>query len=139
VRTGPIRDLRPGHPRPRPWLRTAQLNAVGWSALAAACVTAGLVAVVLLGATGWPWALRAAIGAAVVVLALVVADRRKWAGMETGFSFTDDVATTRAVADRLTARGLPVNFDAERRSLRYRNRDARRVHAALADLGLRTD
>jgi hypothetical protein len=61
--------------------------------------------------------------------------------METSFSFTDDVATMRAVAGRLVAQGVPVTFDVEDAGpkLRYRNGDARRVHAALAELGIRTN
>jgi Flp pilus assembly CpaF family ATPase len=89
--------------------------------------------------TGWPLPVRAVIGSVVVVLVLVVADRRKWGRMETTFAFTDDVATMRAVADHLVARGVPVTLDVESWGprLRYRNRDAKRVHAALVDLGLR--
>jgi hypothetical protein len=138
VRTGPSGDLRPGRPRSKSWLRTARLNAVGWGALAVACVIAGLVTDVVLLVTGWPVPLRAGIGPVIVVLGLVVADRRKWARMETTFSFTDDVLAMRAVADELVARGLPVTLDVESwgARLRYRNRDAKRVHAALADLGI---
>ena len=141
MRTGPTAPLARNRRRPPSFLRTAQLNAVGWTALVAVCALAALVAVVLLRATGWPLSVRAVLGASVVVLVLVVADRRKWARMQTGFSFTDDVVTMRAVADRLTAQGLPVTLDEERGgpSLRYRNRDAKQVHAALADLGIRTD
>jgi len=141
MRTGPSGDLRPGRRRPRPFLRTARLDAVGYGALVAACLVAAPVGALALGATGWPLPVRDLVGPLVVVLALLVADRRKWARMQTSFSFTDDVATMRAVADQLTARGLPVTLDVERwgPSLRYRNRDAKRVHAALHDLGIRTD
>jgi hypothetical protein len=84
---------------------------------------------------------RAAVGPVIVVIALLVADRRKWSRMETSLSFTDDAARVRAVVDRLVARGLPVVVDEEvgRPRLRYRNRDAARVRAALADLGIRSD
>ena len=141
MRTGPTAPLAPGHRRPRPVLRTARLNAVGHAALAGACLVAGFVSGLAPAPAGWPLVLRVVVGPVVVLVTLVVADRRKWGRMETGFSFTDDVATVRAVADRLTARGLPVTLDEERGgpSLRYRNRDAKQVHAALADLGIRTD
>jgi hypothetical protein len=120
-------------------LRTARLNAVGYAALAGACLVAGFVSGLALAPTGWRLLLRVVVGPLVVLVALVIADRRKWGRMETGFSFTDDVATTRAVADRLTARGLPVTLDVDQwgPSLRYRNRAAARVRAALADLGVR--
>ncbi len=141
MRTGPTAPLARNHRRPLSFLRTARLNAVGWAALVAVCALAGLIAIVLLRATGWPLPVRAVLGAAVVVLGLIVVDRRKWGRMETSFSFTDAVATMRAVAERLTARGLPVTLDEESGgpSLRYRNRDAKQIHAALADLGIRTD
>jgi hypothetical protein len=141
MRTGPTAELRPGHLRTWSFLRTARLNAVGYAALVGACLVAGAVTAVLLQATGWPMPVRAALGPVLVVLALVVADRRKWARMETGFSFTDDVATMRAVAGRLVAQGVPVTFDVEDAApkLRYRNGDARRVHATLAELGIRTN
>jgi hypothetical protein len=58
--------------------------------------------------------------------------------MTTGFSFTDDPAGTRAVADLLVAQGLPVAFQADRPGLRYAHRDARWVHAALEELGIDT-
>jgi hypothetical protein len=141
VRTGPTAPLAPDHRRPLSFLRTARLNAVGYAALAGACLVAGVVSGLTLAPTGWRLLLRVVVGPLVVLVALVIADRRKWGRMETSFSFTDDVATMRAVADRLTARGLPVTLDEERGgpSLRYRNRDAKQVHAALADLGIRTD
>jgi|tagenome__1003787_1003787.scaffolds.fasta_scaffold20381940_2 hypothetical protein len=139
MRTGPTAELRPGHLRAWSVLRTARLNAVGYAALMGACLVAGAVTAVLLQGTGWPMPLRAALGPVLVVLALVVADRRKWARMETSFSFTDDVATMRAVADRLLAQGLPIRVrDEWGPSMVYRNGDARRVHAALAELGIRT-
>ena len=141
MRTGPTAPLARKHRRPRSFLRTTQLNAVGYAALAGACLVAGFVSGLAPAPAGWPLVLRVVVGPVVVLVALLIADRRKWGRMETGFSFTDDVATMRAVADRLTARGLPVTLDEERGgpSLRYRNRDAKRVHAALADLGIRTD
>jgi len=132
--------LSPGRRPRRSVLRSAQLNAVGHAALAGACLGAGLLTAFALQVTGWPLPLRAAVGPVVVLTALVVADRRKWARMETSFAFTDDELAMRAVADQLVAQGLPVTLDVEDWGprLRYRNRDAARVHAALNDLGIRT-
>jgi hypothetical protein len=123
-----------------PFLRTAQLNLVGVAALTAVCLTAGGVTAVLLRSTSWPVALRAAVGPVLVLIALVVADRRKWTQMETSVSFTDDAAELRRVGSRLIAQCLPVRVDEERWGPRlcYRNRDAQRVHAALAELGIVT-
>jgi hypothetical protein len=139
--TGPAAYLSPGHRRRRPFLRTARLDLVGFGALGAACLVAGALTALALRATGWPLSVRAAVGPVIVVIALLVADRRKWSRMETSLSFTDDAARVRAVVDRLVARGLPVVVDEEvgRPRLRYRNRDAARVRAALADLGIRSD
>jgi hypothetical protein len=139
MRTEPTGDLRPYRPRPRPWLRTARLNAVGYAALLAACLLAGVVTAVVLRATGWPLPLRAALGPMVVVLALVVGDRRKWSRTETSFSFSDDSTDMRSVAARLAAQNLPVTVDVAGRVLvlRYRNGDRGRVHAALHSLGIR--
>lgn len=123
----------------RRFLRTAQLNAVGFSALGGACLAAAAACAPALRSTDWPLAVRAAAGPVLVVTGLVVLDRRKWAGMETGFSFTDDPVIMRAVADQLTARGLPVSLEERAPGgpvLRYAHRHARRVHAALADLGI---
>ena len=130
--------LSPGRRPRRSVLRSAQLNAVGHAALAGACLGAGLLTAFALQVTGWPLPLRAAVGPVVVLTALVVADRRKWARMETSFSFTDDPAELRGVGARLVARGLPVRIDTDDRGprLSYRNRDAARVQAALAELGI---
>jgi hypothetical protein len=140
MRTGPQRYLS-GRRRPAPpFLRTAQLNGVGFAALAGVCLAAGVVTALALRATGWPLASRAVIGPIVVLVGLVVADRHTWARMETSFSFTDDPAELRRVGNRLIAQGMPVRVHEEQWGPRlcYRNRDARRVHAALAELGIVT-
>jgi hypothetical protein len=139
VRTGPSGDLRPGRPRRRRWLRTAQLNAVGYAALVAVCLLAGVVTAVGLLWTRWPLTIRILLGPVVVVLALVSADHRKWSRMETSFSFTGDAELTRVAADRLAAAELPVAVTAEdgQLNLRYPNRYAGRVHAVLESLGIR--
>jgi hypothetical protein len=140
MRTGPTAPLSRGHRRQRSFLRTARLNAVGHASLAGACLLGGSVSALALAPTGWPLPVRAAVGPVAVVTALLAADRRKWARMETTFAFTDDVLAMRAVADQLVAQGLPVTLDVEDWGprLRYRNRDAARVHAALNDLGITT-
>lgn len=123
--------------RPR-FLRTARLDAVGYAALGGACLAAAAGSGPALRWAGRPAAVRAALGPVVVGTVLVALDRRRWAAMTMGFSFTDDPAATRAVAELLVARGLPVEVEADRPGLRYAHRDARRVHAALADLGIDT-
>jgi hypothetical protein len=137
--TGPSARLSPGRVRARPFLRTARLNAVGYSALVGACLVAAVVSALALRATGWPQGLRAGVGPLVVVLALLGADRRKWARMETSFSFSDDARDLRSIADRLAAQNLPATVEVDGRVLvlRYRNGDAARVHAALDGLGIR--
>ncbi|TFV56879.1 hypothetical protein E4P41_15145 [Geodermatophilus sp. DF01-2] len=134
----PLRPVR-RRPRPERWpfLRTARLNAVGRSALGGACLVAAAASAPALRRSGWPWPLRAAPGPAAVLAGLVLADRRKWAGMESGFTFTDDPMELRTVADRLAAQDLPVRLQEQPPTLRYAHRDARRVHAALEELGIR--
>lgn len=123
----------------RHFLRTARLNAVGYSALGGACLVAAAIGAVSLRRTGRPPATGAALEPVVVLTGLVALDRRKWAGTTTGFSFSDDAAATRAVADQLGARGLPVRVEElppGSPGLRYAHRHARQVHAALEDLGI---
>jgi hypothetical protein len=137
--TGPSAHLSRGRVRARSFLRTARLNVVGYAALIGACLVAAVGSASALRTTGWPPVLRAAVGPVVVVLVLVAADRRKWSRMETSFSFTDDPAELRTVADRLLAQGLPVRVEEDQGpAITYRHRDARRVHAALRQLGITT-
>ncbi|MCZ2839566.1 hypothetical protein [Modestobacter sp. VKM Ac-2985] len=123
----------------RHFLRTARLNAVGFSALGGVCLVAATTGALALRWTGRPPVIGAALGPAVVLTGLVALDRRKWAGTTTGFSFTDDAAATRAVADQLAARGLPVDVEEHppgSPALRYAHRHARQMQAALEDLGI---
>ncbi|MCZ2818138.1 hypothetical protein [Modestobacter sp. VKM Ac-2984] len=123
----------------RHFLRTARLNAVGFSALGGACLAAAATGALASRWTSRPPVLGAALGPVVVLTGLVALDRRKWAGTTTSFSFADDAATTRAVADQLVARGLPVDVEEHppgSPALRYAHRHARQVHAALEDLGI---
>lgn len=136
----PVVHLRPQprfvRRRRRAFLRTAQLNAVGRSALLGACTAGAGASVPVLRRTGWPLPARAGAGSAAVLLALVALDRRKWRAMEAGLSFTDDAALTAAVADRLVADGLPVRLDESRGrpGIRFANRYRWRVEAALEGL-----
>ena len=75
MRTGPTAPLARKHRRPRSFLRTTRLNAVGYAALAGGCLVAGFVSGLALAPTGWPLLLRVVVGPVVVLVALVVADR----------------------------------------------------------------
>ena len=140
MRPGPAQYVTGRRAPRRPFLRTAQLNAVGWAALVVVCLLAGVLTAFLLGRTVW-LPLRAAVGPVAVLVALIVADRRKWSRMEAGLSFPDHPAELRRVADRLVEQGVPVRMTGDDRhpSLRYRNGDTKRVHDALRALGIRID
>lgn len=121
----------------RRFLRTARLNAVGLSALTGTCLATAACCALALRRSGWPLVVRAALGPIAVLGGLVLLDRRKWSRTVMGYSFTDDLAEARAVADQLTARGLPVSLEERppgRPVLRFAHRDARRVHAALESI-----
>lgn len=134
----PIGVPRPllSHRRRWAFLRTAQLNAIGWSTLGAAVLTSAAMSGVALRATGWPIVARIGAGPTAVLAVLVTLDRRKWRAMETHFSFSDDVDHTRSVVEQMVAEGLPVTFEDRdgRAEIRYSNRYARRVHAAVERL-----
>ncbi|MDV3221300.1 hypothetical protein [Intrasporangium sp.] len=96
--------LRPGRAR-RSWLRTAQLNVVGWSALVGVCAAAGAAGVLVaraLGASGW-WGLVVSL---VPVGAVVLADRRRWAAMETSYGWSGSVGEVARIAQELRGRGV---------------------------------
>ena len=85
------------HPRIRRhyWLRTAQLNAVGWAALVGACLMAAAVGV----AAAWAIDVPRWWGAVFGVLplgAVFLLDRRRWAAMETSYGWGGSAATLRA-------------------------------------------
>jgi hypothetical protein len=91
--------------RRRHWLRTAQLNIRGWSALLGACAAAGAAGVLLaraLGLSGW----LGLILALVPVGAAVVADRRRWAAMETSYGWSGSVAEVAQIAEELRGQGV---------------------------------
>lgn len=76
------------------------------------------------------------MGPIVVLVVLVTLDRRKWRAIKTHLSFSDDVDHTRSVAEQMVTQGLPVTFEDRdgRPEIRYSNRYARRVHAAVERL-----
>ncbi|MDN5795290.1 MAG: hypothetical protein L0H79_05995 [Intrasporangium sp.] len=148
--------LRSGRSPSRPWLRTAQLNAVGWAALLGLCAAAAGVGFAILRWTGLPSWPGVALALAPLG-AVVLADRKRWAGMTTGFGWggsPDDVA---GVVAALRSEGVSASVELdgpaldtwvelgvlpagvsmpETASLTYRNRDARRVQAVLRRRGI---
>ena len=120
-------------------LRTARLNLVGWLALLLLCAMAGTVAALLGNAVGWPWWVTGACAVLLVLAGVVGLDRRRWAGMSTSFSWTDDPAEVGTVVEALRQRGLPVEMiidpDDGTPRLSCRNRHAKRVQALIATLG----
>ena len=154
--------LRPGRIRRHHWLRTARLNAVGWTALLGLCLVAAAVGV----AIAWAVAVPSWWGAALAVLplgAVVLLDRRRWAAMETSFGWGGSVAEVADIAAQLANQGVTTQVHAEpptggwhepaydRRgpewppagglplttaSLGYRNRDAKTVAGTLRANGL---
>lgn len=113
------------------YLRTAQLNAVGWSALIGGSVAVGLL-FVKLGLPVW-------LGVVLMQGIVVSADRAKWAKSSSSVSWTDDLADVQAAADRLGMRGVKTEIDqyGGRPSLVYRNRDWRKVRAVLPMVTIR--
>lgn len=144
------------------WLRTARLNAVGWTALLGLCLAAAAVGVATAGAMAAPnwW------GASLAVLPLGVVmllDRRRWAAMETGFWWGGSETEVAHIAAELSDHGVitqvhpeppaegwpepaygrgdpegaPTGGPALRTaSLIYHNRDAKAVAAMLRAHGL---
>lgn len=134
-------------PFPQP-LRTARLNRVGCSALVAATCVAGAAAHLigeLSGLGAGPAVTVTVAGLLALPTTVLVLDRRRWSAMSTSWSWTDDAAEVVAVADRLRADGIEVTVSGlttaelrrgPRPSLVFRQRDSRRVRAALVELGL---
>ncbi|GAA6525993.1 hypothetical protein IDVR_17890 [Intrasporangium sp. DVR] len=146
--------MREGRSPRRPWLRTAQLNLAGWSALLGLCAAAGIAGVLLVRAIdlpGW-WGSSLALLPVVIVL---VADRRRWAAMETSFVWSASVADVARIADELRSRGVDTEVRPDPRydqpwwdridspvdaeptaSLVYRNRHAATVRTVLRAHGV---
>lgn len=142
--------------RRRPWLRTAQLNAVGWAAQVGACIVAAAVGVAAARVVGLPSGAGAVL-AVVPLGAVLLADRKRWAAMETGLGWGGSVDAVAAIAAELRAQGVvthvdidgppPEGWDApvstrtgngsvQTASLSYRNRDAAKVRATLRAHGI---
>ena len=101
---GEYAPLRAGRHRGS-WLRTAQLNVRGWSALLGLCTLARLAGVLLARARGLPNALGLAL-AVLPIAAVLVADRRRWARMETSYGWGASVAEVTRIAEEPRARGV---------------------------------
>ena len=91
--------------RRRPWLRTADLNVVGWAALLGLCLLAAVAGVVVSAALGLP-RLGGAVCAAVPLIGVVIVDRRRWARMETSFGWGGSLADVVQIAAELEVRGI---------------------------------
>src|SRR4051795_406760 len=100
------------HGRRRSWLRSARLNVVGWSGLLGACLVVAALGIATTTALGWPRALGAA-GAVIPVAAVVVADRRRWARMETSVDWGGSVEEVARIADELGADGVDARVRVE--------------------------
>ncbi len=125
--------------RRREMFRTAQLNVAGWAAVAGLCVTGaatGLAATRLTGAPSW---ITAPVGSAAAFAVILAADRRKWAGMPTTYTWTDNPAEVQHMASLLQRAGIDASADTadvDQPTLHYLNRDHHRVARAFHDAGL---
>jgi hypothetical protein len=123
----------------RELFRTAQLNMVGWAAVAGLCVAGAATGLAAARLTGTPAWITAPVGSAAAFAALLAADRHKWAGMPTTYAWTDDPAEVLHLASLLRRAGIDVSADTddgEQPTLHYLNRDHRRVARAFHDAGL---
>jgi hypothetical protein len=120
--------------RRRHLLRTAQLNAAGWVAVAAAALLTGLLLAVIGSWLGWPAWLGVLLGPPAVLLVLVVLDRRRDRRGYMSFAWTEDEGVVWAAAVELGQRGVAVTVltaEDEPPSLRFRRRDERLVTSVL--------
>jgi hypothetical protein len=149
------KPLRRGRRCRRSWLRTAQLNVVGWSALLGLCLVAAVAGVAVIAALGLPGPFGMACAVVPLVLVVVV-DRRRWARMGSGFGWGGPVEEVTRIAMELQARGARAHVitsdiadgwgeSANRRMtgsaeksawLEYQNRDADVVAAVLREHGI---
>jgi hypothetical protein len=124
--------------RRRRWrpFRTADLNAAGWTAVGGLCAAAGLAASRHRNVSAW---ILVPAGALATFAAVVAADRRRWSHMRTSYSWTDDPDEVRRTAARLERAGIDASAGTDgpgRPTLRYLNRDHRRVTRAFRNAGL---
>jgi hypothetical protein len=120
--------------------RSAQLDLVGWMAVAALCLVGAATGYWISLLVGGPVAVWLVIGALLWLVTLVVVDRRRWGQLWTGYSWGDTPQATESVGRELKRRGLVVVtriYPGGRVGLRYRNRDGRQVARALSQLGIR--
>ncbi len=104
-RSAEYAPLGEGPSHRRPWLRTAQLNIVGWSVLLGSCAAAAALGVLLAPALqlpGWSGLLLGLFPLGAVVLA----DRRRWAAMEAGLGWGGSVSDVTRIAEELQGRGV---------------------------------
>ncbi len=96
--------------RRRSWLRTAQLNAVGWSALLGACLVAAAVGVGAAGAIAGPRWWGAVLGI-LPLGAVVMLDRSQWAAMETGYGWGGSEVEVARIVSELAELGVITRAD----------------------------
>ncbi|MGI5215939.1 hypothetical protein [Plantactinospora sp. CA-290183] len=118
--------------------RSVRLNAIGWAAVVLVCLVGGGVGYGAGRAIAAPQLAGSLAGALGGLAVLVGVDRRRWGRLETGVFWGEDPDEVARIGAELQQRGLPVAAWTDVngcRSLRYRNRDARRVRRALRGLG----
>ncbi|MEU5567598.1 hypothetical protein [Micromonospora musae] len=129
---GPFARCRPGRYR---LFRSVELNAAGWAAAAALCLAGAAVGCAVSLQIDWPTVIGLVGGGLLSLVAIVVADRRRWGGIWTEYSWGAPPETTESVGAKLQQLGMPVetavHSDGEVH-LRYRHRDGRRVAMALS-------
>src|SRR5687768_1408827 len=82
--------------RPRRFglFRSAQLNPVGWAAVAALCLAGAAIGYGISSLVGWPVRVWPVIGALLCLTTLVVMDRRRWGRVWSGYSWGDTPEAT---------------------------------------------
>ncbi len=123
----------------RELVRTAQLNAVGWAAVAGLCAIGAATGLAATRLTGTPPWITAPIGGAAALATVIAADRRRWATMPTAHTWTDSLVEVEQIAATLNRAGIEATAEIdelERPALHYLNRDHRQVARAFRDAGL---
>lgn len=96
------------HVQPQPLLRSAQLNALDWMALAAWIIVWAALAGASAALVGLPPAPILVVGALGASAAALVIDRRRWGAMKSYFSWSDDPAVVEQAATKLVSLGIDV-------------------------------
>lgn len=118
-------------------LRSVRLNGVGWFAVGLLCVVGVGVGYGVGRVVDLPVSASSLAGGLFGLVVVVGADRRRWGRLETGLSWGADPDVVSRVAANLQRHGVPVRLWTDpqgNRSLRYYNRDARRVRRVLRDV-----